>query len=532
MIVKNKKFKGQHLAAFLLIIILSFSGLFAYFSLQEGHDWGGDFALYLRQTQSLFDGTSEELLEFNRYAMENSTEQMGSNPQIGPHLYPWGLPLLLAPVVAIWGFALTPLKVYMIIFFLLSLWVCYLLFLPRIGAAYSLLLIALLGMNPFLVTFQNTINSDIPFLFFSLLSLLFIEKSLGLRPYFVNRLTTFVLTGFLIFFSFLIRTNGIVLLAVLGLGQLIQFFQPLKERFSTVLKEEWKQLIPYGSFAAFWFIIKIILPSGSGSHLVFLQRLSPGKLVWNIMYYIELPADFYTGILLPDLDSGILFPLLLYGVTIPFLILGISRRIKVMPDILYITFCAASLLIFILWPPVQGLRFIFSLLPFYLYFVFIGLNIAEVELNPQTGRKRALSWVPVFAVCILGLFLFRNIMIVYEVNEEYPKRTMIEGPYTPQSQELFSYLRENSDKGDIIVFFKPRVLSFMTGHQAIRVTKLSEIREGKGDLLVYNKWIDYAQLPEEELQELQAGGYNPQFENEQFILINLKGSSNALPASR
>lgn len=507
------KFTGQRNAAFILVLILSISGLFAFFSLLEGHDWGGDFALYLRQAQSLLDGNSRELLEFNRYAMENSTLHTGSNPQVGPHLYPWGLPLLLVPVVALWGFALTPLKVYMIAFFLLSLWVCYRLFLPRAGIYGSLWIVALLGFSPFFVSFSNSINSDIPFLFFALLSFLFIEKSLGYRPFFINRVVTFIITGFLIWFSFLIRTNGIVLIGVLALGHLIQWFGPLKERFFAVLKQQWKLLIPYGTFIACLFLFKIWLPGGSGSHLIFLRRLTPGKLAWNIMYYTELPAEFFTGAY---------FPMLIYGFTIPFLILGAGRKLKEMPEFLYIVFCAATLLVFILWPPVQGLRFIFPVLPFYLYFVLEGISTAEKVLHPvPAGGRIKISWVPVFGICMLSLFVIRNTRTVFEVNEKYPQRKMAEGPYAPKSQELFSFLKKNSRKEDVIVFFKPRVLTFMTGQQSLRILKLSEIREGKGDFLIYNKEIDYGQLPQNEFSELKRQA-QPLFENEQFILIDLR----------
>ena len=510
---------GQQYAALLLVIILSCSGLLAYFSLEEGHDWGGDFALYFRQAGSLLDGSSEELLAFNSYAMENSTQQEGPNPQIGPHLYPWGFPLLLTPLVAFFGYDVFAAKVYMIFFFLFSLLLTYQLVLPRLGRVNSLCLVAVLAFCPFLLQITNVIISDIPYFFFALLSLLFIEKTLGYRRLLGNKAITYTLTGFLIFFSFLLRTNGIVLLGVLGLGHLFKWYQPLKLRFGSVLKNEWKELIPYIGFVVFFLLSRAMLSSGSGSHLAFLQRLTPGKLVWNVMYYIELPATFF---------QGALFPMLLYGFTLPFLLLGIWRRFFKMPDALYLIYSAATLFVFILWPPVQGLRFIFSLLPFYLYFVFVGLLETQSFIRQEQRQGFQLRLVPVFSLVVVGMFLFTNIL---HVRANYPERPITEGPYTPQSQEAFSYVSAHTGPEDEVVFFKPRTFSFVVNRKSLRVTKLSEIKEGKGDYLLYYKAVDFGQLSAEEFRELQ-GCVKPIFENEQYVLIDLRRLPEELAASK
>ena len=499
-----------------LLIILLTAGLLAFFSLQEGHDWGGDFALYLRQAQSLIDGNSQELLVFNTYAMENSSLGPPSNPQIGPYLYPWGFPLLLVPVVAAVGYNIMLVKVYSIFFFLLSLLTTYYLFKPRVGNGYSLVLVALLALNPFLLDFNNVISSDIPFLFFSLLSLLFIEKTLGFRPFLWNRTFTYFLTGFLILFSFLIRTNGIVLLGVLGIGHLLKWYQPLMAQFGKTLQKEWKELLPYLSFAAFMLLAKWILPSGEGSHLAFLQQITPGKIAWNLMYYIELPADFY---------EGVLFPMLLYGISLPFLVLGIWQRWNKMPDGLYLLFCGASMLVFILWPPVQGLRFIFPLLPFYLYFVFMGLRVLQQALaGPE--RKPRPELVTVFTVVLGVLFIYTS---THRAVNNFPERKMAEGPYTPASKEIFAYLEEGTEPQEIIVFFKPRVLSFMVPRQSLRVTNLEELKEGKGDYLLYYKPLDFGQVLGKEYEELQRQ-LPPVFENDEYVLYKLARLQTSVPA--
>ena len=89
---EQKPFPWHFVFLFLIILL---SGVLGYFSINNGHPWSGDFALYIRQAESLLAGSTDELLAFNRYAMENSVYP---EPPIGPNLYPWGFPLLLSPV--------------------------------------------------------------------------------------------------------------------------------------------------------------------------------------------------------------------------------------------------------------------------------------------------------------------------------------------------------------------------------------------------------------------------------------------------
>ncbi len=63
---------------------------------RNGHARGDDFALYLRQARSLFDGNIGEVVADNRFAVINSTGAFS------PYVYPWGLPLLLSPFVHLW----------------------------------------------------------------------------------------------------------------------------------------------------------------------------------------------------------------------------------------------------------------------------------------------------------------------------------------------------------------------------------------------------------------------------------------------
>ena len=104
---KEKDFWGYLILFFLL------AGSFYQMEkhLTTGHDWGGDFALYLNQAQALNQGELSALYQSNHFTVEKSDRL------IGPYLYPMGYPLLLSPVIALIGLNFYWLKVYTSYFF-------------------------------------------------------------------------------------------------------------------------------------------------------------------------------------------------------------------------------------------------------------------------------------------------------------------------------------------------------------------------------------------------------------------------------
>jgi hypothetical protein len=96
----------------LLAIILSVFLINA-ISFREGHNWGGDFPQYIAQAKSLNDGTIDKLLENSTFRYEKSDSAL-----LSPKLYPWGFPILLAPIYHFFGFNIFAMKFFVNLFFL------------------------------------------------------------------------------------------------------------------------------------------------------------------------------------------------------------------------------------------------------------------------------------------------------------------------------------------------------------------------------------------------------------------------------
>src|SRR5512142_2134633 len=142
-----------------LSLIILVSIIIGACTLTRGHQWGDDFAWYIFQAKSIVNGTTGEFMGQSAFTNHQSTQHLG------PLAYPWGYPLILAPVYALKGISPLALKLPSLIFFAGFL-VC-LYFLARRGLTQteSLLLVALFAFNPLLLKFLDQILSDIPFLF-------------------------------------------------------------------------------------------------------------------------------------------------------------------------------------------------------------------------------------------------------------------------------------------------------------------------------------------------------------------------------
>ena len=137
-------------------------GMFFLTTIREGHDWGDDFSQYIGHAQNLARGES--------YA-DTGYIYNPQNPVVGPRLYPPGFPVLLAPVVGMFGLDLRPMKILVLGFFVGSLLVMVRLFRTVLPTPYLAALVLIVGLNPYFWELKDHVLSDIPFLFFGLLSL-------------------------------------------------------------------------------------------------------------------------------------------------------------------------------------------------------------------------------------------------------------------------------------------------------------------------------------------------------------------------
>lgn len=495
-----------------LTAILLLSGLLSYYSLYDGHSWGGDFSLYINQAKSLVDGNIDDLLRNNTFTLNNSIVSSG----MGPNLYPWGSPLLLSLIYYFFGFNLLAMKLYGLFFFLLSLIAILLLFKNKLDNVSLLLMVAVFAFNPVLIIFNNYILSEIPYLFFSLFSIFLIDKFSIERKFWVNKPFSLSLTGFCIFLAYFMRTIGIVLIPTLLFCQFIENRKPLKQSFKAYIKENKFDLLPHVTFFVLFFLSKKVLPDGSSLYLSMFSNASIKQISGNIIYYIKLPAIFFGEVYIPSI--------IIYIITIPFVVYGIIKSFK--KSYIYLVYIVCTVSILIIWPFQEGIRFIFPLLPFYIYFLFIGLLNISISF-PSIIRHPEKNFIVkqnkfciVFSLCLISYFLIQTLLTAYP---NFKNKRMIDGPFLPESAEMFSYVINNTNINDSIIFFKPRVLTLLTNRRSYATSDFSHIRNGKGDYLVLHKRMgSYYQIsPSDSFLQKYKNIFKLSFENKDFIVYRI-----------
>lgn len=162
----EKSAKAQN---FVCLMTGVFSLLFVLFILDGGNNWGGDFSEYIAQARAIVTGTIDVQVRNNAYIIENSP------PFLGDVVYPWGFPFLLAPFYALFGKNLFFLKLPVLLCFFFSVLLCNLLFRKHFSFFQAELATLFVAVNPTLIFFCNQPLSDVPFLCFSLMTLILCE---------------------------------------------------------------------------------------------------------------------------------------------------------------------------------------------------------------------------------------------------------------------------------------------------------------------------------------------------------------------
>jgi hypothetical protein len=511
-------------AIFALLVCIS--GVLLIGNLTWAHNWGGDFAAYIMQAKSISEFAPAAFVEANRFTIEQS-----SHP-LGPIAYPWGFPVLLAPLYRLFGLTPIALKAVNVVSWLLFLLVIWMAFRKSHPASMFLLLVSIIALNPVLLSFSNNILSDLPFLLVSTFCLSLIQRVVVQDRRLISPAIDLLIVGIVIAFAFFIRTNGAILLLTLAISHLISSIQ--KASFNTPLPEQNNvdfsrvlglikdfslipnplYLIPYTVFFIFVAITNWILPDGGLSHLSLLKGISVGTVLNNLHCYLGLLSEFFFG----TRHSS-----LIYGATIPLAIAGAVRRYRTdYPAIVYVV---VLILFQITWPYNAGLRYLFPILPFYLSFTMTGLEgFWDGAKSLDRALRKMICLIPVLLIIFhFGLASFSaaywNIKS-QEVND---------GPFAPKSQKMFSYVANNTTKDSVIVFFKPRVMRLMTGRKSIMINKVEQLSLGDY-LCLYTRQVGDDQVSSVEIQQLiEQKAALIVYENEDFKLYRLRKISDYPP---
>ena len=486
---------------FFFLILISYT-ILQFFTWSVGHNWGGDFASYIMQSIAISDGDIEGFFLKNSLTMSKS-----SNP-LGPVNYPWGLPIMLEPFYKFFGFNISLFKSLILASFICFLIVIWNIFENEFSTYERFIYVSIFAFNPYLLKFGNQILSDIPFLFFSTLSVYLLiklqkEKSINMAI-FIS-----IVLGICFMWSTAIRTNGILL----PFSYSIYLLTTLMVNYFSKLKKIKLELLTLKNFTIEIRMVIYLLP------LVFFflpnwyfsrTMINDQTIHFDFLKYISFKTIFtqavYNLIIIKNFFGSNYLNIILYILSLPFVFMGLKKKWPT--SIFIIIYVSSILVLYTIWPFRQGLRFLIPLLPFYIYFFIIGIrSISDFSSNSNLQSKKLIGN---FLILVFFLTSLLQINLNYKNNFR-----LIDGPYNDNSREMFNFIRNNVSQTEIVVFRKPRVMTLLTDKYSIMYNDINDFIE--------KNWyvVDKKNTMNIDLNRNSFFKKNPAsiyFENKQFII--------------
>ena len=396
-----------------LLLQFIFIGLLYFFALNNSLDFG-DSTHYLVGAKSILNGSF-----YHDISLVN-----------GPSIiqYPPAYSFFLAGVFLIFGYSFFAAKFFSLVFTLSSIFLAFLLFKAHFSEKMSFVLSFVFSANLLVLWYSHRVLSEPIFLFFSLLSVVFLEKYFGEKKAFSKNS---VASNLFLALSILARTIG----ATLSIAA--AFFLITQKKYKKALVVA---ILPILIFSLWVYYVNSNIGSANFAESYFNQVflkdvfnphygvVSPHgmflRIIGNSFYYffVSIPQAVFSPLDVANwfFQNNFLFLVLSICVGLVFLF-GFFSSMKKNPQFahFYLFFYMSFLII---WPALDTSavdRFLLPVLPFLLIFFAFGLKFFSAHF--KINEKKVLFLV--FSICIIfslgsGIF-YLNSIHSRQFNENY-----------------------------------------------------------------------------------------------------------------
>jgi hypothetical protein len=517
--------RAAHQVALVATVVVS--GTLAVLLHRNGHTQGDDFALYLRQARSIFDGDIGAVVADNRFTIVNSASRFS------PIAYPWGLPLLLSPFVKLWGFDYEKLKLVEVAAFCTWLVLVHGIVKRRAGAAWALAVVAVVGTAPALLAHTDQLLSEFPHAAAVGVVIWWLDR-MRRRGALVDAATRdLVVLGVLVMVAFNVRRESIMIMAAIVMIQAVELSRrsPVglwrRPRDQQLLK---RLATPHVSFIASVALCQFLLPSmlfpanGGGSGFV------PDRIVdytgW-LMRHLGLGWH-------PSIGAAVLI------VALVGMIIGTRRRPGLDGTLAAVTLVS----IFAVSTHFRMVdRYFFQVLPWIVYFVMVAIHAATTSLgtviargdrsptDPTAHRRhRVASGVAlaplVFVITVHAAVLPGDIREAQRFNRDGRQQF---GPTHRDVTPIYAAVSTHTQAGDVVAFFRARTMTLLTDRRSIQTSNVKRILQ-QADWFAQRRNSDYVQ-PDLTIDEAQALGFEMVWSDKLWILWRVPRVPAPLPVA-
>lgn len=429
------------------LILLAFSVPLFFINIHKEQNWGDDFAQYIKQADNIAKG---------KPYYESTTIFNPLNPEYGPPQYPAGFPLMLAPIVKLFGGSILALNYY-ISFLLACLLFSLFYYFRNYTTQFTAICLALLCTYCGVVIEHKTmILSDFG-------AWLFIALYFAVRhrdKFSPGRVALLVLITTA---AILVRTQAVFVLIAEAIYLFLYTIRNWYRERKLNLKDIFGSVsFKVGLFASLLFLLLNFVvfraPNSTLSYYGNLTTYRHGNLwttITNNMsgllvmvlrcyrYYSE--NGFYN--VLTEIANYIIFTFAILG-----FIKVVRRRLNV-EDIFFVL----QVLFLCYFSGQLNVRFLFPILPMYLLYAYMSMRgILPSLLGVKVGK---------LAIGLTAVYLFLGWQD-FKMRSR-PISNHIVYTLFPEDLQAFDYVRNNIPNNDVILFEKARCLALYTGKRTV-----------------------------------------------------------------
>lgn len=470
---------NSRVVAYLLVVVAT---VFYIVTIRPGHDWGGDFALYIAHAKNLAMGLPYADTGFVYNELE---------PFLSPRSYPPVFPLYLTPVYKIFGLNIWALKVAVILSFFVFLILFYEYAHKRLDTVWmQLATLAVVAFAPWFWEAKDRILPDFLFMLFLYGSFILIDKISNVRQAGLRQYLTAAGVGMVIYLTYGTRSLGVLIIPALLFHDILRrrvvsfttliavlVFTVFYFTQNTFLHTDKSYIQSIKTYAFMQGDLSDLdgLKSGmgevhgaaadpareyytSGKLLAIIKKTISAiqnQTTVNLYFYSQsISSYWYAGE--SKLPARILF--------LAFTLLAIAGFVNMiikapsMSDYFILVYIFILLVV-----PFQQQRYMMPLLPIYVMYIFRGTEVIQKTLIARCSSmwsKFARALPVIVCGAIMGSYVISYSMSTAEDIER--------GVESFESRQLFEFIRQETPKDSLFVFHKPRPLALFTDRRAVK----------------------------------------------------------------
>ena len=498
-------------AGVLVVLVATAAGLATALH-RTGHTQGDDFALYLRQARSVFEGDAAAVVADNRFAVVNSDNGFS------PMAYPWGWPLLLSPFVHLWGLDYDRLKVVEVAVFCSWLLLLHGIVRRRIGRTLALGVVAVIGTAPLFLAHTDQLLTEFPHVAAVAVVVWWYDRVRARSRLVEAPWQHLAILGALVMVAFNMRREGLVLIGVIGVMQITELIDRARtsdarfsEAFAAEIRSRWRlAIVPHASFVATLVAFQLLMPT----------MLLPDN--GNSRRYIDNRFGDYPGVLAEHLGVGrhpvagvAIILVALVGVVI-----GVRRR-PAQDGPLFLLALLSAMAIGTHFRMVD--RYWFQVTPWVLYFAAVAVHSAVGAVLAHRATPRRGRFVTLLAAVPLACLIVAHAATltgdIRDVRAFNTAGRVQVGPANPDVIPVYDAVRTLTPPTAVIAFFRARTMTLLTDRRSIQSTHLDRIRQ-RADYFAQHIGEDYWQ-PELSTSEARDLGFDVVWSDDHWILWKL-----------